>query len=377
MAFILHKCRYRKKDVKILAEWSINKYLRKEANIIYIRIGYMNASTRMPRIQPVRKDWHEINQVMVELNHLKQHSQRLNLLNKLHGRMAGMLSLASMIEAYSVWLMPHVAHELIGYNNTARKKRYLFCSGHGPNRRSAIAFAEQLIDSKVPTGGVSKDTDGHYAHRWVFETSDDAGILLILKEGSGLRDEEISLINDSLEILSESLQRGLEYEDLFERASQDMLTGLSNRRVFDERIKGMMESARRYKRPLTMLSMDLDHFKDINDTHGHMAGDEVLKSVARVLTEAVRSTDLLVRMGGDEFLLVLDNTDRSSAQVLAERLCRAIDGLDVWADKQVKLGVSIGLAQLQEAETLSQWLERADDILYHAKDNGRSQVAVK
>ena len=156
-----------------------------------------------------------------------------------------------------------------------------------------------------------------------------------------------------------------------------MLTGLSNRRVFDERIEGMMESARRYKRPLTMLSMDLDHFKDINDTYGHMAGDEVLKSVARVLNEAVRYTDLLVRMGGDEFLLVLDNTDRISAQVLAERLCRAIDGLDVRADQKVKLGVSIGLAQLQESETLSQWLERADDILYHAKDNGRSQVAVK
>ena len=337
----------------------------------------MNVSTRMPRIQPVRNEWHEINQVMVELNHLKQHSKRLNMLNKLHGRMAGMLSLASMIEAYSVWLMPHVAHELIGYNNTARKKKYLFCSGHGPNRRSAIAFAEQLIDSKIPTGGVCKDNDGHYAHRWIFETSDDAGILLILKEGSGLGEEEISLINDSLEILSESLQRGLEYEDLFERASHDMLTGLSNRRVFDERIKGMMEGARRYKRPLTMLSMDLDHFKDINDTHGHQAGDEVLKSVAKVLTEAVRSTDLLVRMGGDEFLLVLDNTDKINAQVLAERLCLAIDRLNVRADKKVKLGVSIGLAQLRKSETLSQWLERADDILYHAKANGRSRVAVK
>jgi len=337
----------------------------------------MNVSTRMPTIRPQRNEWHEINQVMVELNHLKQHSKRLNMLNKLHGRMAGMLSLASMIEAYSVWLMPHVAHELIGYNNTARKKKYLFCSGHGPNRRSAIAFAEQLIDSKIPTGAVSNDNDGHFAHRWIFETSDDAGILLILKEGRGLGDEEISLINDSLEILSESLQRGLEYEDLFERASHDMLTGLFNRRVFDERIKGMIESARRYNRPLTMLSMDLDHFKDINDTHGHQAGDEVLKSVARVLTEAVRSTDLLVRMGGDEFLLVLDNTDKINAQVLAERLCRAIDGLNVRADKKVKLGVSIGLAQLRESETLSQWLERADDILYHAKANGRSRVAVK
>jgi diguanylate cyclase (GGDEF)-like protein len=156
-----------------------------------------------------------------------------------------------------------------------------------------------------------------------------------------------------------------------------MLTGLANRRVFDERINGMIESAKRYNRPLTMLSMDLDHFKDINDTLGHLAGDEVLKSVAKVLTQAVRSTDLLVRMGGDEFLLILDNTDKVSAQILAERLCKAIDGLDVRADKNVKLGMSIGLAQIEESETLSQWLERADDILYHAKASGRSRVAVK
>ena len=281
-----------------------------------------------------------------------------------------MLSLASMIEAYSIWLMPLVTHELIGYSNTTRKKKYLFCSGHGPNRRSAMAFAEQLIDSKIPAEGVCRDSDGHFAHGWVFETLDDSGLLLILKEGKGLAEEAISLINDSLEILSESLRRGLDYEDLFERASQDTLTGISNRRVFDERIKGMMESARRHHRPLTMLSMDLDHFKDFNTTDDHMADDEMLISVATVLTRTVRSTDLLGQMDGDEFLLVLDNTDKLSAQVLAERLCRAVDGVDIREDKKAQPGVSIGIAQLQEEETLPQWLERADDILYQAKSSG-------
>jgi diguanylate cyclase (GGDEF)-like protein len=299
------------------------------------------------------------------------------LFNKLHSRLAGMLNLSSMIETYSVWLMPHVAHELIGYSNIGRNKKYLFCSGHGPNRRRAIAFAEELIDNSIPSGGVCKDNEGHYAHKWIFETSENAGIFLILKEGRELGAEEIHLVNESLEILSESLQRGLEYEDLFERASHDMLTGLANRRVFDERIKGMIKSSRRYNRPLTMLSMDLDHFKEINDTHGHLAGDEVLKSVARVLNGAVRSTDLLVRMGGDEFLIVLDDTDKKSARILAERLCKAVDGLNVWAGEGTKLGVSIGVAQLKESEDLGQWLERADDILYHAKDEGRSRVAVK
>lgn len=358
-------------------KWSIQCYLpiRRE-HYLYKELA-MNASTQMPSNGIKQNGWHEIDQVMVELNHLKQHSKRLDLFNKLHSRLAGMLNLASMIEAYSVWLMPHVAHELIGYSNSLRNKKYLFCSGHGPNRRRAMAFAEELIDDRVANGGVFRDRDGHYAHKWVFESPENAGIFLILKDGRELGVEEIDLINDSLEILADSLQRGLEYEDLFERASHDMLTGLANRRVFDERIKGMMKSSRRYKRPLTMLSMDLDRFKEINDTHGHMAGDEVLKSVARVLNDAVRSTDLLVRMGGDEFLLVLDDTDKKSSRILAERLCKAVDNLNVWAGRDVKLGISIGVAQLKEKEDLNQWLERADDILYHAKSNGRARVASK
>jgi len=334
----------------------------------------MTLSARFSQIQ-LRSDVADIEKVMVELDELKKQSFRLDLMNQLHGRMAGVLSLTGMIEAYSVWLMPLVEHELIGYSNTGKNKKHLFCSGHGPNRRRAFAFAEELILNKPHVPGAYRDEEGHYAHKWIFESLDDAGIFLVMKDKQELSTEEINLINDSLTILAESLRRGLEYEDLFERASNDPLTGLFNRRVFDDRINGMMESARRYHRPLTMISMDLDRFKAINDNLGHKAGDEVLKSVASVFHVAVRSTDLLVRMGGDEFVLVLDDTDKENAQVLAERLCKAVDNLDIWADDNTKLGVSIGLAQMNEDETLPEWMERADDILYHAKADGRSRVA--
>lgn len=317
----------------------------------------------------------EIDRVMSELDQLKKESQRLDLMNQLHARMAGALSITGMIEAYSVWLMPLVEHELIGYNNTARKKKHLFCSGHGPSRRKAIAFAEKLITRSGMLNGESACSDGHFAHKWVFENSDDAGILLILKAGRELNSEELGMISDSLEVLSESLQRGLQYEDLFERASNDPLTGLYNRRVFEDRIHGMMESARRYDRALTMVAMDLDRFKQINDRLGHLAGDEALKSVANVLKNGVRSTDLLVRMGGDEFLAILDDTDKENARCLAERLCAAVDGLNIRATRKTKLGVSIGLAQLRKDESLREWMDRADDILYHAKAEGRSRVA--
>ncbi len=337
----------------------------------------MTLTTKQAQFPNLNLQQVELEKVMVELDYVKKQSERLDLINKLHARMAGVLSLTGMIEAYSVWLMPLVEHELIGYNNSSRNKRHLFCSGHGPNRRKAIAFAEQLIANKAPLDGSITRKNGRYAYKWVFETADDAGILLILKKGHKLSSEEIDLINHSFEILAECLRRGLEYEDLFERASNDQLTGLSNRRVFEERIHGMIDSAKRHHHPLSMISMDLDKFKQINDHLGHQAGDEVLKVVADVLKKAVRSTDLLIRMGGDEFLLILDNTDLKNGRILAERLCVAVDDLNIWANATTKLGVSIGLTQLKQDEGLRQWLERTDDILYHAKAEGRSRVAVE
>lgn len=318
----------------------------------------------------------EIDRVMVELDHFRRQTERLDLINRLHIRLAAVLDLAGMIEAYSVWLMPHVDHELIGYCNVNRNKKHLFCSGHGPLRRSVISFAEQLMTNKDCNIASLVSEDGFYARKWLIETADNAGLLLVLKDGRSLEAGEIDLVNESLLVLSESLRRALEYEELFESARRDALTGLANRRVFDEQIKVKIDNARRSGRPLTMASMDLDRFKQINDKLGHQRGDQVLRMVATVMAETVRSTDLLVRMGGDEFLLVMDDTDQKNARILAERLCLAIDKLDVWADNETKLGVSIGLAQWENNEGLDAWLERVDDILYHSKANGRSQVSI-
>ncbi len=318
----------------------------------------------------------KIDQVMVELDHFRRQTERLDLMNKLHARMAGVLELSSMIEAYSIWLMPHIEHELIGYSNQVRAKKHLFCSGHGPKRRSIIAFADELLTNADRESSAYVSEDGHYAHKWHIETAEDAGILIILKDETALNTDEINLINESLLILAESLRRGLEYEELFESARKDALTGLSNRRVFDERINGIMDGARRYNRSITMASLDLDHFKQINDNLGHQQGDRVLKQVATIFQQAIRTTDLLVRMGGDEFILVMDDTTPENGRVLAERLCLAIDGLEIWADGKCKLGVSIGMSEWRKEESLDQWMERVDDILYNAKSDGRSRVNV-
>lgn len=317
-----------------------------------------------------------IDQVMVELDHFRRQTERLDLMNKLHGRMAGVLDVSAMIETYSVWLMPHVEHELIGYQNQVRAKKHLFCSGHGPRRRSIIAFAEEVLNNSDNEAKAYVSEEGHCAHKWLMETAEDAGILIILKDENALSDTEIDLINESLLILAESLRRGLEYEELFESARKDALTGLGNRRIFEERISEIMAGARRYNRPLTMASLDLDYFKQVNDNLGHQRGDQVLKLVADAFSQSIRSTDLLVRIGGDEFLLVMDDTDQKSGRILAERLCQAVDDMGVWSDANTKLGVSIGLTQWKREESLEEWMERADDILYNAKAEGRSRVNI-
>lgn len=336
----------------------------------------MSITRSLSHIPSIEQKIDGIDQVRVELDHFRRQTERLDLMNKLHGRMAGVLDVSGMIEAFSIWLMPQVEHELVGYKNQVHSKKHLFCSGHGPKRRSIIAFAEKILNNSDKQAQAYTSEDGHYAHKWVIETSDDAGILIILKDEKALSGFEISLINESLIILAESLRRGLEYEALFESARRDALTGLANRRVFDERIQDIMRGAKRYNRPLTMASLDLDHFKQINDNLGHQEGDVVLKKVADIFTEAIRSTDMLVRFGGDEFILIMDDTDKVNGRILAERLCLAVDKLEIFSTPDTKLGVSIGMTQWDVEETLDEWMQRTDDILYNAKSSGRSQVSV-
>jgi diguanylate cyclase (GGDEF)-like protein len=289
--------------------------------------------------------------------------------------MAGVLDLPTMIETYSIWLAEHVPHELIGYNNQARQRMHLFCSSHGPERRYIIDVAEKILHAPVDSAFKTEHIDDLFSYEWTFESKEGYGILLLLHKDRPIPEDDVKLINESLSILAEPLNRALEYEEIFAQARKDTLTGLSNRFVFKERIGCMVERAKRYDHPLTLAALDLDHFKEVNDTMGHLMGDEVLKKVAEALKEQIRLTDLLVRMGGDEFLLVLPDTGIDAAQKLCERLCRAVKELDINVG-QATLGISIGLSQWQQGMSKTKWIEQADDNLYQAKANGRSQVAV-
>ena len=163
-----------------------------------------------------------------------------------------------------------------------------------------------------------------------------------------------------------------------EQALKDPLTQLGNRRYFEERANAVLARVRRRARPVSLLMIDIDHFKTINDHYGHPAGDDVLRALARSLLASLRAGDVCGRLGGEEFAVVLPDEDLEGAAASAERLRATVERLDVGAQTphgRIGFSVSIGVAaRPQDGDTLGALLERADVRLYRAKEAGRNRV---
>lgn len=162
-----------------------------------------------------------------------------------------------------------------------------------------------------------------------------------------------------------------------EMATTDALTGLLNRHAFDILIDKLMAEHRRDPRPTAALLADIDHFKEINDRHGHQVGDAVLKEVARLLQQRLRASDLAVRWGGEEFLLVLKGCDLPEARRIAEDLRQAVSAAPVAVgDLQLSVTISIGVSLYNGTESPDSMVNRADNAMYAAKHGGRNRVDV-
>jgi len=163
---------------------------------------------------------------------------------------------------------------------------------------------------------------------------------------------------------------------LKEQAMHDSLTGVGNRRLFMQRAGEEIERSFRYGVPLSLLMLDIDHFKAVNDTHGHDAGDEVLKALVVETNAQLRASDVFCRLGGEEFAVLLINADAASAEALAERIRQALAKLTVAADgTSITFTVSVGGTQRAAgSDSVETMLKRADNALYAAKEGGRNQV---
>jgi diguanylate cyclase (GGDEF)-like protein len=162
------------------------------------------------------------------------------------------------------------------------------------------------------------------------------------------------------------------------QAHTDSLTGLANRRRFFEMAEAELVRTRRYDAPLSLLMLDIDHFKNVNDVHGHRAGDRVLRELARVCLEVLRAVDVVGRVGGEEFAILLPETDVVGAVDVAERLREAVARNAIVRDEGVplRITVSIGVAPLAGQANLDTLLNQADTALYDAKHRGRDRVCV-
>ncbi len=179
--------------------------------------------------------------------------------------------------------------------------------------------------------------------------------------------------------LKQELDEATKYsEELEKKLNRDQLTGAYNRRAYDHRIKSEMDRFLRYKTAFSLLVIDADKFKNINDTYGHAIGDRCLQEIIKRSIPLLRKNDMLARYGGEEFVVIMPETEADGAKEAAEKIRQTIEKIEfIYKKKKVKVTVSIGVSQARETDANSQQIfERADIAVYKAKENGRNQVQV-
>lgn len=185
-----------------------------------------------------------------------------------------------------------------------------------------------------------------------------------------------AIIENALCSLVYPLRNSLLYHDALKAATRDPLTGVNNRMSLNNMLKREVDLSHRHGNPLAVIMLDVDRFKTVNDVHGHLVGDTALKALAGCIKATVRDSDIVFRYGGEEFLIILSNTDTAGASFLAERLRSAVQDLTIRSEEiSVKITVSLGVASLDAADDSIHLLQKADRAMYDAKSTGRDSVS--
>lgn len=182
----------------------------------------------------------------------------------------------------------------------------------------------------------------------------------------------LALANARQKLAEAHAMLAIKNKELEGLATSDSLTGVSNRFALDKAMNFELKKARRYERPLSLIIMDVDHFKRVNDNYGHPIGDQVLKQMAALIRDSVRESDIPGRWGGEEFLVICPETDGAGARILAENLRKCIENNAFPVPD--KITVSLGCATLAPKDSVEKLIKRVDQRLYKAKETGRNRV---
>jgi diguanylate cyclase (GGDEF)-like protein len=321
------------------------------------------------------------------IEHEQSVVRELQMLNELMGHISSEMRYESLVEHFigkTKDLMKADAAAIFIYEGTGGLLRLFLSTEQWLDERLCgefmgvdpkLAADMQTIiknDARTATGGSEKAVHNFIAIPLDSDKNQSALLIIINKQDGFSRKDEDVLLNFTFQaFLTIAL-----HSEIADLATTDGLTGLHNHRTFQEKLSEELKRAERYGRSLSVLMIDIDHFKAVNDIYGHQTGDSVLRTTARIIKDSLRSVDFTARYGGEEFVAILPETECVGAFTVAERIRTHVsEYLFIHDDKRLHITVSLGFSCYpNDAKTQQQLIGKADEFLYFAKENGRNMT---
>ncbi len=235
---------------------------------------------------------------------------------------------------------------------------------------SAFVYTNSEFELEIKSGVFTR-----HSCSYALKVEDQQLGVLKLMRNQRFSESDMQLLESLLCCLIYPLLNATKYQQALKLAYTDPLTQINNRTSFNDTVKREMSFAMRNDKNLALIFLDIDHFKSINDNFGHEYGDVTLTAMAKWIKQSLRGSDIVFRLGGEEFVILLSNTDLSGAKLLAERIRGSIErrtlafGMEV-----VRVTASLGVSVLRAEDSVDSFVKRADNAMYNAKRNGRNQV---
>ncbi len=236
----------------------------------------------------------------------------------------------------------------------------------------SIRYVNHQLNLSLSFGRISRNTIDYSLNHNEMHLGE-----LVLTRNRVFSSQEMDMTEEYLAILVTPLKNAIMYQNALNSAYRDPLTNTNNRMAMDQMLPVEIALAHRYNFAMGVMIIDVDNFKKVNDSCGHLKGDKILQDVAGIFRRHLRNTDLIFRYGGDEFVIALRNTDKEGALHVAEKIRDEVEKeINHGLDLGVKVTTSIGLTMVQENDTIETVFRRADEAMYIAKRGGRNKVAV-